>query len=102
MTSTIMLVQANGSVASPKPLNGINGINGINGGLRVPSSTLSINTKRTFSLENVPEDHEAQLWSEAIKQNRNSRNAQRTGTEDDDKVIVGTKVEEGHTNYEVA
>jgi 1-phosphatidylinositol-4-phosphate 5-kinase len=73
----------------------------LNGSLRVPSSTT---TRRTFSLENapIPEDQEAQIWTEHIKQRRVSRNAGRIPTEDDDKVIVGTKVEEGHSNYEVA
>ncbi|KAK5172882.1 Phosphatidylinositol-4-phosphate 5-kinase [Saxophila tyrrhenica] len=86
-----------------------------NGHLRVPSgrrSSLTI-SRRTLSLEAVPEDPESQRWSDTIRSDRSRRvSSRRTGgnitpiggitTEDEDRVLVGTKVAEGHANYETA
>ena len=55
--------------------------------------------RRTVSLDDVPEDEDAQRWSEHIRAKRVSR---RKETEDEDKVLVGTKVEEGHVNFVTA
>ena len=76
----------------------------INGQLQVPKGrrgSLQL-TRRTVSLENVPEDEDAQRWSEHIKAKRVSRRVGRQDTEDEDKVLVGTKVEEGHVNFVTA
>jgi len=72
---------------------------------QVPTTTTRRRTslqqsRRAVSLENVPEDEDAQRWSEHIKAKRVSR--RRQDTEDDDRVLVGTKVDEGHENYIIA
>lgn len=59
-------------------------------------------TRRAVSLDEVPEDEEAQRWSELIKAKRVSRRVGRQDTEDEDRVLVGTKVDEGHVNYVIA
>lgn len=56
--------------------------------------------RRTVSLDYVPEDEDAQRWSEHIKAKRVSR--RRQDTEEEDKVLVGTKVDESHVNYVTA
>ncbi|KAF2481859.1 hypothetical protein BDY17DRAFT_299839 [Neohortaea acidophila] len=56
--------------------------------------------RRTVSLDYVPEDEDAQRWSEHIKAKRSSR--RRADTEEEDRVLVGTKVDEGHENYVTA
>ncbi|KAK3690976.1 Phosphatidylinositol-4-phosphate 5-kinase [Vermiconidia calcicola] len=57
-------------------------------------------SRRTVSLDDVPEDEDAHRWSEHIKEKRVSRRTGRQDTqEDDSKVLVGTKVDEGHVNY---
>lgn len=55
--------------------------------------------RRTVSLDDVPEDEDAHRWTEHIKAKRVSK---RHGTEEDDKVLVGTKVSEGHVNFVTA
>lgn len=57
-------------------------------------------TRRAVSLDDVPEDEDAQRWSEHIKAKRVSR--RRQDTEEEDPVLVGTKVDEGHENYVTA
>ena len=75
-----------------------------NGGLQVPTrrrGSLQI-ARRTVSLDDVPEDEDAQRWSEQIREKRASRRRGRQDTEEEDKVLVGTKVDEGHVNYVTA
>ncbi|TKA74854.1 hypothetical protein B0A55_05327 [Friedmanniomyces simplex] len=50
-----------------------------------------------MQLDQVPLDEDASRWAEAIKAKRASRK-NRTDT-DDDRVVVGTKVDEHHSNY---
>ena len=78
--------------------------NSPNGQLQVPKprrASLQL-ARRTVSLDDVIEDEDAQRWSEHIKAKRVSRRTGRQDTEDDDKVLVGTKVEEGHVNFVTA
>ena len=75
-----------------------------NGTLQVPAKrrgSLQL-ARRTVSLDDVPEDEEAARWSEHIKAKRVSRRHGRQDTEEEDKVLVGTKVDEGHVNYVTA
>lgn len=94
----MMVIRPDGSAT-------VNGKPIANGTLRVPvpgrRDSLKV-SKRTFSLDDVPEEEDALRWSEAVKQRRVSRRTGRTDTEDDDKVLVGHRVEEGHANYEIA
>lgn len=57
--------------------------------------------RRTVSLDNVPEDEAAHRWTEHIKAKRSSKRG-RQDTEEEDKVLVGTKVSEGHVNFVTA
>lgn len=50
--------------------------------------------------EIVPDD-DAQRWTEAYRQKRASRRKRRE-IEDDDRVLVGTKVDESHANWVTA
>lgn len=52
-------------------------------------------------LEDVPLDEDAARWTEAIRAKRASRR-RRMEEEDEDRVIVGQKVEEGHANWVTA
>ena len=75
-----------------------------NGNLQVPTrrrGSLQL-ARRTVSLDDVPEDEDATRWSEHIKAKRVSRRHGRQDTEEEDKVLVGTKVDEGHVNYVTA
>lgn len=95
MLTTAMRVAPDGNVTPIKP-NGP-----ANGHLQPPAQRKTSHTyqTRSTSLQLVPEDENTQFHTETIKAKRASR---RTATDDDDKVIVGTKVEEGHSNYEIA
>ena len=73
-----------------------------NGSLRVPSLQVAKRNAATTSLEDVPEDEHARVWSEHIRERRVSRKAERSDLEIEDKVLVGHRVEEGHANFEVA
>ena len=92
-----------GPPASPSPLYK-NQTAGANGQLQLQVPTRRRGSlqlaRRTVSLDDVPEDEDMQRWSEHIKAKRVSR--RRQDTEDDDKVLVGTKVEEGHVNFVTA
>ena len=59
-------------------------------------------TRQTISQEEVKPDEDAHRWTEAIRQKRISRRHGRHDTEDEDKVLVGTKVSEGHVNFVTA
>lgn len=50
--------------------------------------------------EEVPPDADAERWTQAIREKRASR--RKRLEEDDDRVIVGKKVEEGHVNWVTA
>lgn len=58
--------------------------------------------RRTVSLDDVPEDEDAHRWTEHIKAKRVSKRHGRQDTEEEDKVLVGTKVSEGHVNFVTA
>lgn len=51
-------------------------------------------------LDDIPQDEDAARWAEHIKQKRASKKA-RADT-DDDRVVVGTKVDESHVNWVTA
>ncbi|KAK1087776.1 Phosphatidylinositol-4-phosphate 5-kinase [Friedmanniomyces endolithicus] len=59
--------------------------------------TRSIHSHSDMQLDQVPLDEDASRFAEAIKAKRASRK-HRTDT-DDDRVLVGTKVDEHHSNY---
>lgn len=50
-------------------------------------------------VDEVPIDEDAARWAETIRQRRLSRKKK---VEDDDAVLVGTRVSEGHTNWVTA
>jgi 1-phosphatidylinositol-4-phosphate 5-kinase len=52
-------------------------------------------------LEEVPQDEEAARWAEHIRQKRASKR-KREDKEDDDRVVVGTKVDQNHVNWVTA
>jgi 1-phosphatidylinositol-4-phosphate 5-kinase len=73
----------------------------------VRRASLSLARRNTRSLhsemprdEIVPDD-DAQRWTEAYRQKRASRRKRRE-IEDDDRVLVGTKVDESHANWVTA
>lgn len=73
----------------------------------VRRASLSLARRNTRSLhsemprdEVVPDD-DAQRWTEAYRQKRASRRKRRE-IEDDDRVLVGTKVDESHANWVTA
>ena len=51
--------------------------------------------------DEVPPDEDALRWTEAIRQKRASRR-KRKEDEDEDRVVVGTKVDQGHVNWVTA
>lgn len=59
--------------------------------------TRSINSD--ILLEEVPPDEDAQRWAEVVRQRRLSRKRR---IEEEDGVLVGTRVSEGHTNWVTA
>ncbi|KAK4556271.1 Phosphatidylinositol-4-phosphate 5-kinase [Recurvomyces mirabilis] len=62
--------------------------------------TRSIHSHSDMQLDQVPLDDDAARWAEAIKLKRASKK-QRADT-DDERVVVGTKVDEHHQNYVLA
>lgn len=50
-------------------------------------------------IDEVPADEDAARWAETIRQRRLSRKRR---AEDEDTVLVGTRVSEGHTNWVTA
>lgn len=63
----------------------------------VRRATRSINSD--MHLDELPQDEDAARWTEHIKQKRASK---RKRDEDEDHVIVGTKIDQNHVNYETA
>lgn len=67
----------------------------------------SLNRRNTRSIhselphEEVPPDEDAQRWAEAIRQKRASKR-RRKDEEDEDRVVVGTKVDINHVNWVTA
>ena len=59
--------------------------------------TRSLNSDQV--VDEVPADEDAARWAETIRQRRLSR---RKRVEDEDTVLVGTRVSEGHTNWVTA
>lgn len=59
--------------------------------------TRSIHSYSDMQLDQVPQDEDAARWTELVKAKRASKR-QRADT-DDDRVVIGKKVEEGHQNY---
>lgn len=60
-------------------------------------ATRSIQSYSDMQLDQIPQDEDAARWAEHIKAKRASKK-QRVDT-DDDRVLIGHKVEEGHRNY---
>ncbi|TKA75040.1 hypothetical protein B0A49_02187 [Cryomyces minteri] len=69
------------------------------------SSTLARRTTRSIHsdmhLDEVPQDEDAVRWAEHIRQKRASKRRRIDG-EDDDRVVVGTKVDQNHVNWVTA
>jgi 1-phosphatidylinositol-4-phosphate 5-kinase len=69
--------------------------------------SLSLYRRNTRSLhsemphEDVPQDEDAMRWAEAIRQKRASKR-KRKDEEDEDRVVVGTKVDQNHVNWVTA
>lgn len=69
--------------------------------------SLSINRRNTQSIHsNIPhddiaQDEDALRWAEAIRQKRASKRKRRD-EEDEDRVVVGTKVDQNHVNWVTA
>ncbi|KAK5132950.1 hypothetical protein LTR08_008313 [Meristemomyces frigidus] len=59
--------------------------------------TRSIHSHSDMQLDQVPQDEDAERWAELVKAKRASRR-NRIDT-DDDRVVVGTKIDEGHNNF---
>lgn len=59
--------------------------------------TRSIHSHSDMQLDQVPQDEDAARWTELVKAKRASKR-QRADT-DDDRVVIGKKVDEGHQNY---
>ncbi|PNS16143.1 hypothetical protein CAC42_4544 [Sphaceloma murrayae] len=68
--------------------------NSINENLNIP--------KRRSTNLTIPQDEEAVRWAERIKERRISSKRKREEELDDDRVLMGTKVAEGHENFETA
>jgi 1-phosphatidylinositol-4-phosphate 5-kinase len=51
--------------------------------------------------EEIPQDEDAMRWAEAIRQKRASKR-RRKDEEDEDRVVVGTKVDQNHVNWVTA
>jgi 1-phosphatidylinositol-4-phosphate 5-kinase len=65
----------------------------------VRRTTRSINSD--VHLDEVPQDEEAARWAEHIRQKRASKRKRRED-EDEDRVVVGTKVDQNHVNWVTA
>lgn len=63
-------------------------------------ATKSIHSHSDMHLDEVPQDEDAARWTEHIKQKRASKK-QRVDT-DEDRVVVGTKVDQNHVNWVTA
>jgi 1-phosphatidylinositol-4-phosphate 5-kinase len=69
--------------------------------------SLSLNRRNTQSIhsnlphEDIAQDEEALRWAEAIRQKRASKRKRRD-EEDEDRVVVGTKVDQNHVNWVTA
>ncbi|KFY41404.1 hypothetical protein V494_03024 [Pseudogymnoascus sp. VKM F-4513 (FW-928)] len=69
--------------------------------------SLSINRRNTQSIhsniphEDIAQDEDALRWAEAIRQKRASKRKRRD-EEDEDRVVVGTKVDQNHVNWVTA
>lgn len=63
-------------------------------------ATRSIHSHSDMHLDEVPQDEDAARWTEHIRQKRASKK-QRADT-DDDRVVVGTKVDQHHVNWVTA
>lgn len=69
--------------------------------------SLSLNRRNTQSIhsnmphEDLVQDEDALRWAEAIRQKRASKR-KRKDEEDDDRVVVGTKVDQNHVNWVTA
>jgi len=69
--------------------------------------SLSLNRRNTQSIhsnmphEEIVRDEDALRWAEAIRQKRASKR-KRKDEEDEDRVVVGTKVDQNHVNYVTA
>ncbi|KAI9651497.1 MAG: Phosphatidylinositol-4-phosphate 5-kinase [Alyxoria varia] len=59
---------------------------------------ISRSTHANLPVDKVPQDDEASKIAESVRQNRESRKA-RKEEEDDDRVVVGTKVDHNHVNW---
>lgn len=64
----------------------------------VRRATRSINSD--MHLDEVPQDDDAARWTEHIKQKRASK--RKRDEEEEDHVVVGTKIDSNHVNYETA
>jgi 1-phosphatidylinositol-4-phosphate 5-kinase len=65
----------------------------------VRRTTRSVNSD--VHLDEVPQDEEAARWAEHIRQKRASKRKRRED-EDEDRVVVGTKVDQNHVNWVTA
>ena len=78
---------------------------GISAGVRRASLTLTRrNTQSVHSNmghEEIPQDEDAARWAEAVRQKRASKR-RRKDEEDEDRVVVGTKVDQNHVNWVTA
>ena len=53
-------------------------------------------------LDEIPPDTDMARWTETIRQKRASRRKRKEGDEEDDRVVVGTKVDMNHVNWVTA
>lgn len=67
------------------------------GSSSAPRQTRSLNSDNV--IEELPLDEDAARWAETI---RNRRLSRKKRVEDEDAVLVGTRVSEGHTNWVTA
>ncbi|KAF4126118.1 1-phosphatidylinositol-4-phosphate 5-kinase, partial [Geosmithia morbida] len=74
-------------------------------GNRRPSLSLARRTTRSMQSDNrdeVAPDEDAARWAEAYRQKRASKRKRREEEGDEDRVVVGTKVDESHANWVTA
>lgn len=83
-----------------KPTNPDEGSVRRSGSLVVPKRRSNANQTQP-SAAGAPADDEASRWADIIKEQRRV-SSQRRKDEDDDRVLIGTKVAEGHENFETA
>jgi len=73
----------------------------------VRRGSLSLNRRNTQSIhsnmphEEIPPDEDAIRWAEAVRQKRASKR-KRKDEEDDERVVVGTRVDQNHVNWVTA